>query len=304
MKLESTWYLVCLSALLVLVALGCNGTVASAGRCALNPKVTCPANDLGWSCTGSDTPDEITSVNKVIDSIVCASTGEVLAVGGVAYCCTSNTTTCAADPRVVCPNQCNDPTSACQNAFTGYSCMGTNRPDAFLVGDAGGASDGGGLNFNCQQGIKAYGVIQYCCGTAPIPSCVRNSSVPCMKGTLGFSCPGSGLPSETDLGMNQSRSEVPLICSLGTPDPTLAAGTDYCCYTPTAAPPGATCLQDQLSGQPVPGCQKGSSFGFACTGKLDTPDQDYPRLSCSHGSVPGANSLGLSATLFCCDFHQ
>lgn len=300
MTLRSTRYLAGPSLLLVCAAVaGCNGTVAPPGGCAQSSKVACPTNDDGWVCTGATTPDEITNVNKVIDSIVCAATGEVLASGGTAYCCTRNTTTCAADPRVVCPNQCNDPTASCTNAFTGYSCMGTNRPDAFLLGDAGG-----GLNFNCQQGIHAYGVIQYCCGTAPIPSCARNTNVSCMKGTLGFTCPGSGLPSETDLGMNQSRSEVPLICSLGTPDTISRGATDYCCYTPTAAPPGATCLQDQLSGQPVPGCQPGTTFGFACTGKLDTPDQDYPRMTCNHGSATGTNSLGLSATLYCCDFSQ
>jgi hypothetical protein len=135
--------------------------------------------------------------------------------------------------------------------------------------------------------------------------CLRNTNVGCGKGTLGFSCAGQGIPSETDLGMNQSRSEVPLICGLSTPSSTPPYVKDYCCYTPTAAPPGATCLQDQLQGQSgVPGCQPGSSFGFACTGKDDRPDQDYPRVACDHGSAQGFNALGIPATLYCCDFHQ
>jgi len=278
---------------------GCGGTAAVSGGCSTDPSVLCPGTFVGWSCSGPNRPDEVASVNSALESVLCASTGETMPNGKAPYCCTNNTTTCAVDPSAICPNQCNDPTVPCTNALVGYSCMGTNRPDAYFQSDGG---IDGGFSFNCQQGVKEYGLIEYCCGTSPIPSCARNAAVGCGTGTLGFSCSSSSLPSETDLGMNQSRSEVPLICSLSAPSTTAGYTKDYCCYTPAAAPPGATCLQDQLQGQSVPGCQAGASFGFACTGSQDTPDQDYPRMQCAHGSSRGTNALGVSATLYCCDF--
>jgi hypothetical protein len=287
---------------LAIVTGGCGGATAPTGGCSMDSAVVCPGNFVGWSCSGSDRPDEVGNANKAVAGFLCASTGETLANGKAPYCCTSNITMCAVDPNAICPSQCNDPTIPCVASLTGYSCMGTNRPDAYFQADGG---LGGVLAFNCQQGVKGYGLIQYCCGTAPIPSCMRNTNVPCVKGTLGFSCASSSLPSETDLGMNQSRSEVPLICSLSAPSTTPGYVQDYCCYTPTAVPPGATCLQDQLQGQSgVPGCEAGISFGYACTGKDDTPDQDYPRMACAHGSALGLNSLGVGSTLYCCDFHQ
>jgi hypothetical protein len=267
----------------VVFATACGPATSSAGSCHPDPQVGgCDPEFAGYSCTGADRPDELVNVNKTVESIVCHGTGEVLSDGATGYCCTKNMTSCAYDPRTVCA----DPT------LFGYSCLGTNRPDSF------------DSRLTCQQGIRAYGLLTFCCGAAVTGSCTRNANVACESGTLGFTCTGSGIPSETDLGMNQSRSEVPLICSLPSPDPTarMAAGTpaddDYCCFTPSATPPGATCLQDQT----VSTCGQGS-FAFACTG-VDTPDQDYPRIVCGQPGVRGTSQLGLSATLYCCAFSQ
>lgn len=272
----------CFVLALVAVAAACGPTTSNAGSCHPDLQVGgCNADFVGYSCTGADRPDELVNVNKVVESVVCHGTGEVLSSGAAGYCCTKGTTSCAYDPRTVCA----DPT------LFGYSCLGTNRPDAFDT------------QLTCQQGIRAYGLLTFCCGAAVTGSCVRNANVACVGGTLGFTCTGSGIPSETDLGMNQSRSEVPLVCDLPSPDPTTrtpdgAPADDYCCFTPSATPPGATCLQDQT----VAGCAAGS-FAFACTG-VDTPGEDYPRIVCGQPGVRGKSQLGLSATLYCCSFSQ
>lgn len=259
------------------------------GTCASDANVSCDANFVGYSCSGADRPDELVDTTKVVDSVLCNPTDPVN--GRSAFCCTSIKTTCVSDARTV-----------CTDGASGYSCMGTNRPDAFDP------------SLVCGQGIHAYGLISYCCGiggnadAGPVTGqCIRNTSVPCpdLSATLGFTCTRPGLPTETDLGMNQSRSEVPLICSLSFPDVVTPTANDFCCYTPTAAPPNYTCLQDQLSGQSVPGCstQPGVSFGFACTGQQDTPAQDYPRMKCDSPSVPGVNQQGVSSSLYCCAYN-
>jgi hypothetical protein len=266
----------------VVVAAGCGTATSNAASCHPDLAVHgCDPDFVGYSCTGADRPDELVNVNRTVQAVVCHGTGETLASGAAGYCCTKNMTSCAYDPRTVCA----DPT------LFGYSCMGTNRPDAYDP------------RLTCQQGIRAYGLITFCCGAAVTGSCMRGTNVSCESGTLGFVCTGSGLPSETDLGMNQSRSEVPLICSLPSPDATAVTGdgtpaADYCCFTPSATPPGATCLQDQS----VSGCSA-DSFAFACTG-IDTPEQDYPRIVCSQPGFRGESQLGLAATLYCCSFSQ
>jgi hypothetical protein len=285
--------LIPLAGLLPAVAGGCGPVGALPGTCSTDANVACGSGLVGYSCSGADRPDELVDTTKVVDSILCNPTDPVN--GRSAYCCTGIKTTCVSDARTM-----------CTDGASGYSCMGTNRPDAFDP------------NLVCGQGIHAYGLISYCCGiSAPVGdggvepdavaagACVRNTSVPCLNANLGFTCTRPGLPTETDLGMNQSRSEVPLICSLSIPDAATPSASDYCCYTPSAAPPNYTCLQDQLLGgqvQTVPGCTPGKSFAFACTGQEDTPEQDYPRMSCPDPPVPGINQQGIPAALYCCSY--
>jgi len=263
------------------IGAGCSGQVISSGSCLTDSSIACQNGFVGYSCTGAVRPDEIASVNHVVTGFVCDPQG-TQASGAEGFCCTPSLTDCAYDPRTVCPD-----------GTFGYSCMGTNRPDSFDP------------QLTCTQGIKTGGLIAFCCGPnfgdAGVASCARNANFPCTTGTLGFRCTGSALPTEGDLGVDQSRSETPLLCSLPTPDPLGGAAgalNDYCCYAPTQAPIGYSCLQDQT----VQGCRKGD-FGFACKG-TDTPDQDYPRMACNEGSVPGTSSLGYAATLYCCTLVQ
>jgi hypothetical protein len=276
----------------------CEGAAAAPGHCTPDPNVVCgsiggdaggddggAATFGGYSCTGSNRPDEIANVNKVVDSLVCHGNG-VENSGAVGYCCTSYRTSCAYDPRVVCADMAAAGAVDTSTVSLGYSCMGTNRPDAFDP------------VLTCQQGIQAYGLIQFCCGSNAAGNCMRNTNISCVAGTTGFTCNGSALPSENDLGQNQSRSQVPLVCSLALATPSTMGGQDYCCYTPTATPPGATCLADHT----VSGCEA-ASFAFACTG-VDRPEQDYPRMACSQPGVRRSDAQGSPATVYCCTFRQ
>ncbi len=232
---------------------------------------------------GADRPDQISDTTKVVAGPVCHSVDPVN--GLLSYCCTDIQTDCGYDPRVL-----------CTDSAYGFSCMGTNRPNSYDAVQ------------QCGEGVHEYGLISYCCGqNVPVGNCARNTSVPCSNATLGFSCSRPDqIPTETDLGMNQSRSEVPLICSLSAPNAITTGLTDYCCYTPSSAPPGYSCLQNQIVGlvdslDAVPGCQAGQSFGFACLGTDDTPEVDYPRMACD--SAPVAVSVRqTNLWLYCCNY--
>jgi len=120
------------------------------------------------------------------------------------------------------------------------------------------------------------------------------------NGTTGFTCPSldAGLPTQGNLGTDESRSDALLLCSVPTASVFQTGFVDYCCYTPSAEPTGATCLQDQS----VPGCAPGF-WGFACLGP-DIPQQDYPRINCGSAGVRGHNQMGISALLYCCNYEQ
>jgi hypothetical protein len=244
------------------------------GTCLIDTGLACPLNLIGYSCTGSLRPDENPSLSRGIQGIVCADQGPLPGMGE-GYCCTGKTTTCAYDTSAVCPA-----------TDTGYSCLGPNRPDAFDP------------TLSCGQGVPTNGLVVYCCGTMVKSPCMKDSNIPCATGTVGFKCTATdaGLPTQGDLGTDESRSDALLVCSVPTPDQ--LGGIEYCCFTPTQEPIGATCLQDQS----VPKCA-GGSWGFACTGP-DTPDQDFPRIACNGAAVRGVNQTGISAMLYCCNYEQ
>jgi hypothetical protein len=100
------------------------------------------------------------------------------------------------------------------------------------------------------------------------------------------------------MGVSQSRADVYyLLC----PIPTQAPNPSYynfCCFAAAPIPPGGSCIQDLQ----VPGCQPGR-FGIACYGR-DTPDQDFPSLTCPDPGVPGVSAQNYPATVYCCDFKD
>jgi hypothetical protein len=252
---------------------GCYPALSGADDgCVQDTSFECPLDLVSFSCAGSARPDQNPNFSQGVQGIVCTDQG-VLQPGQERFCCTSGTTSCAYDPNAVCP------------ATTyGYSCLGTNRPDAFDP------------TLSCGQGIASGGLFVYCCGTEATPACAKDTNISCATGTTGFRCTGPGLPNEGELGVDQSRSDAPLLCSL--PVPQANGATAFCCFTPTDEPTGATCLQDQE----VTGCPSGS-YGFSCAG-TDTPDEDYPRMSCTQPGVHGADEQGVAATLYCCSYMQ
>jgi hypothetical protein len=262
-------------ALALAASSGCTAstTALNADGCVIDPTQDCALDLLSYSCSGSARPDQNPTFSQGVQGIVCTDQGSV-SPGQEGFCCTPSTTSCAYDLSAVCPA----PTY-------GYSCLGPNRPDAFDP------------TLTCGQGIAQAGLIVYCCGAETTAACAKDTNLGCAAGTTGFRCTGPGLPTEGELGVDESRSDAPLLCDVPISAPN--GVTNYCCFTPTDEPTGATCLQDQS----VPGCA-GPSYGFACGGS-DTPDEDYPRMTCSDAGVRGVDAQGVSALLYCCDFqHQ
>ncbi len=274
MRLHSLCFLGALSFVVSLSAGGCGGDVMGGpGGCALSATLQCQADFLGYSCPGTARPDTASNIGQTIQGIVCTDEGQLETNGNEDFCCTAEETTCAYDPG-----------AGCMAPSVGYSCMGADRPEAF------------DSTIYCGTGLRQNELIVYCCGAMSAQVCMVNTAIVCPVGTDGWTCTGPKIPGEADLGVDQSRADSPLVCNLPTP-----AGTgtsSYCCYTPTAVPTGGTCLPDQT----VTGCAAGA-FAFECTGP-DTPDQDYPRVSCTQGSVHGLNFEGIAAQLYCCAYDQ
>lgn len=262
-----------------------NETTVANGTCVVADPVLvdCSVNGLsgdsldlvGYACSGTARPDSNpTYVQGVPQGLVCADKGASTTEGAKGYCCSTTTTACAFNPVAIC-----DP------GTYGYQCRGANRPEALNAA------------ISCNQGVYQGDLINYCCsGTARTPSCIQSDSVGCAPGMTGWTCPGSAEPTAQDLGANKSRADLfYLLCPI--PQPANNAGyNNYCCYTPALAPVGATCIQDLN----VPGCAPGR-FGMSCYGP-DTPNQDYPGLSCPDPGLSGQSKYGYPATVYCCDF--
>jgi len=235
----------------------------------------------GYQCSGSQRPDQnATFVQGIPSGLVCAnrSAGVDGGTSGTsgAYCCTSQTTTCAYNPIAIC-----DP------GTYGYECQGANRPESFNPA------------ITCGQGVPdpGQGLIDYCCSGVGLPTgCTELDTAICPGSTVGWGCSAASgvLPKGQDLAESKSRAdEYYLLCAV----PTLIGPNNiFCCYPPAQVPPGGTCVQDTT----VPGCAS-TRFGFACYGD-DRPDQDFPPMRCRDPGVPGTSYQGYPATVYCCDF--
>ncbi len=216
--------------------------------CATDALVSCPAAQIGYSCTGADVPLQS-------DATLTCGAGVIGADGATAYCCVSSSTgTCAVDGGVV----------GCTSGSTGYSCTGTEIPsqlDPALTCGAGVAGSDGLTDYCCVAGTAstcaadntvtgctgnatgyscsstdtpsqadatltcgagiagANGLTDYCCQVTGAATCAVDSSVTgCAGGSVGYSCTGSDPPSASDSN---------LTCSTGVAG---ANGlTDYCC---------------------------------------------------------------------------
>jgi len=231
---------------------------------------------LGYSCTGSARPDDSpTYIDGVPQGLICADRGAANADGTQNYCCTTATMPCAYNPVATCEDKTND----------GFQCRGSSRPESLNPATS------------CTQGVWEGDLINYCCsGTPRVHPCADYGG--CGPGRTGWTCPANVLPSAQDLGVSQSRADLYyLLC----PVPVQAPNPNYynfCCFAAAPIPPGGTCIQDLN----VPGCAPGR-FGIACYGR-DTPDQDFPSMTCPDPGVPGVSAQNYPATVYCCDFKD
>ncbi len=159
----------------------------------------CAAGSYGFSCTGSDTPDQDQS------GLVC-STGTAGSSGNTLYCC--GFTDSGGDGGTDAGDTCTqDSTVSCTGSAQGWSCTGSDTPD----------QDQSGLV--CSTGTAGSGSTQYCCITFSSTSCMQDSTVQgCQAGSYGFSCTGTDSPAQGDSS---------LTCSTGTSGSN--GETLYCC---------------------------------------------------------------------------
>jgi hypothetical protein len=115
--------------------------------CSADSTVQCPGGGSGYSCTGSDTPDQD-------DSSLSCSTGTPND-GVTSYCCCTGGSDCTSGDDGGTGdggNSCVQSSSVTCEAGQGWSCQGTDMPagvDASL-NCSGGTSDGnGGMNYCC-----------------------------------------------------------------------------------------------------------------------------------------------------------
>jgi hypothetical protein len=114
-----------------------SGTTGSNSTCAPDSTVTNCTQGAGYSCTGSDTPDQS-------DSSLLCSDGVAGNAGSTTYCCltSSSDTTCGADNTVSCPN----------GSF-GFSCSNASEPPTQAY-----------PSLNCGSGTAGNaGSETYCC---------------------------------------------------------------------------------------------------------------------------------------------
>ena len=228
---------------LIMIAMsGCSATVETGSgspgvpsSCSQDPSVVgCIAGADGYSCSGTDSPDDG-------DSALSCSSGT--ASGDLTlYCCveTSTVAGCAQDSSIV----------GCTGASIGFSCTGTAEPaqsDSSLV---------------CSTGTASGDATLFCCAsyTPSTGTCAQDGTVQgCVGASIGFSCSGTDNPT----AVNPS-----LVCSTGTPG---GAGTQYCCGTGAAPTPGTTtsmCAVDDVVVCTAP------STGYSCTGGVTPTQGD------------------------------
>ncbi len=280
----------------ILNGVGCIVTTTN-DTCSSDGAVSCNAGDTGFTCTGAETPDNITP------GLVC-SQGVAVAGGDTQYCCNGGSQdSCGVDSTLAC------------TSGTGYSCSGSANPmdtDSSLTcsQDTGAGtfcctSGGGGCqqdssvtgcvdgstgyscdsgttpdssSLSCSDGVASGSQDTFCCIdfiSSSSSTCQADDSVTgCQGDAYGFSCAGTDAPDQSDSS---------LVCSYGVPGSN--GDTNYCCVGFTST----SCQQDPT----VTGCS-GDSFGFSCTGS-DTPSDANAALVCSQ-AVQGANG----DLLYCC----
>jgi hypothetical protein len=188
--------------------------------------------------------------------------GGITEPNGIGFCCSlpQAMSTCKADPAV-----------SCAAAATGYSCTGSDSP-------AQSSS-----TLLCAAAMAGAGGTGYCCMPYASSTCQLTTILSSCGGKYGFACSGSEDPAQSqnvDGGLLVTR------CDTGSTG--LNNTTDYCCdiSAPAAPATNPTCMLD-------PSVTCSPTTGYSCSG-TDTPNQDYPGLSCGTPAAKGAK------TAYCC----
>jgi hypothetical protein len=242
--------------LLIMIAMsGCTTTATVEGGPGPAVPVTCSqdlnvvgciAGATGYSCSGTDSPDDG-------DSALNCSAGTSSTGGLTLYCCldaSSVTAGCSADSSIM----------GCVGASFGFSCTGSAEPSQ------------GDSSLVCSTGTPSGSATLFCCASyaASAGTCTQDRSVQgCTASSIGFSCTGSDTPTQVNPA---------LVCSTGTP---ASGGTQYCCGSgaSTMVPmttPTATCEADLSVTCTAP------ATGFSCVGGA-MPMQTDATLSCGSG---------------------
>ena len=172
---------------------GCsvNATV-SGSSCGIDSAVGCPVNFTGWSCSGSERPEDRNG------DLVCNTDG----AGD--FCCASST--CAFDSSVPC------------SQGAGFSCP------------IGSAPDDSDPSLVCSIPSASGNEDLFCCFTATATSgatCAQDDSVVgCEDNSFGFSCTGSDRPDADFSDLTCSASGTPGTDAAGNP------ATLFCCTSP------------------------------------------------------------------------
>ncbi len=295
--------------LLVASVAGCSatattGTTTEGDTCSADPTVSGCMSGGGYSCSGSDAP------NQGNPALSCGS--GILGNGGlVLYCCIAagfTPNTCAQDSTV----------GGCITPSIGFSCMGSAPPQQF---DA---------SLSCSAGVQSGGSLQYCCdttGAAPMTTvCAPDGNVPCATaGTTGYTCP-SGVAPDTSLncstGTTESNDEVSYCC--GTPATTVAAcAADATVSCATAGTTGYSCPSsvtpdaslDCSTGTPAAGggmtycCGTPATTVPACAADatVSCPTAGTTGYSCPSGASPdaslacsGGTAVANGGVTYCC----
>ncbi len=168
----------------------CCGTTTTGPTCSPDSTVAgCTGSSSGFSCTGTDRPDDTAS-------LICSE--GVAGSGDTLYCCSDLTTpsTCMPDDTV----------TGCAGNSYGFSCTGSDAPDMTDT------------SIICSDGIATGSDTIYCCVDNTDASCAEDDTLNCTTpGSFGFSCTSSAAPTDPTL-----------TCSAGTPD-TDGTSTDFCC---------------------------------------------------------------------------
>ena len=218
-------------------------------------------SSTGYSCTGTDSPDQESS------SPLNCSGGTPSNDGLTLFCCIDDsvvTSGCSVDSTIV----------GCTGASIGFSCTGTADPttsDTSLV---------------CSAGTPSGSDTLFCCASYAPPTgntCMQDSTVMgCTGSSIGFTCAGSD---------NPAQASPSLTCGAGVAG---GAGMQYCCEptaTPTPTPtPTAMCAVDAAVTCAAP------TVGYSCTGGI-SPMQGNATLTCGQGTAePDGTTLA-----YCCN---